>query len=441
MATTEVTAAKFVVVVDVGGHGFAGKTFPEAMKNSRLLGWKKAKYNVYEVDAPNERTAETSYHSGKLLKKNQTVPGIPRTFKGALQYLKTYRSLRSGLLKPLGLSMEVLLKFGQVPDSQAEKMMDNLIKHLESKQSSASKETAMKTATASKFKPGDKVKYSAKFLKSAGMTSDRGRKGVITNDPTGMPAGRGFVSVKWNDEAASQPIQESALMKTSASFKGAVPGNLGDNTKPSTPESQQYAVDLLKQGGILPPDEKADDYPVLTAQVKREIIATLLRRKQPKLATWASRNLVTAGVSMQQVSQFRQEAASAGDMAAVKIADKALNGNKAALREVEQMIRAAEGSTRRPVRAAKNYASVVFMQNESDFNDFRGSGGKGQDGFFDSDEKEMLKYLEQWDYGDNYGEVVDPMQQKGSGDYVYKKGRYVMTYNPGLGYAGLYVKA
>ena len=154
-----------------------------------------------------------------------------------------------------------------------------------------------------KFNPGDKVKYSAKFLKSAGMMSDRGRRGVIVDAPTGMPAGGGFVSVQWNDEKKPQPIKEMALMKTSASFKGkhraggsfkgAVPGNLSDNTKPSTPESQDYAVKLLKQGGVLPEDEKSVDYPVLTARVKRDIIATLLRRKQPRLATWASRNLRT----------------------------------------------------------------------------------------------------------------------------------------------------
>jgi len=88
-----------------------------------------------------------------------------------------------------------------------------------------------------------------------------------------------------------EPVKR--MRRRHASFKGAVPGNLGDNTKPSTPESQQHAVDLLKQGGILPPDENATDYPVLTASVKREIIATLLKRKQPKLATWASRNLRT----------------------------------------------------------------------------------------------------------------------------------------------------
>jgi hypothetical protein len=174
------------------------------------------------------------------------------------------------------------------------------------------------------------------------------------------------------------------VKRSGASFKGAVPGNLSDNTKPNTPQSQKQAVELLKQGGILPEGEKAADYPVLTADVKKQIIATLLRRKQPKLATWASRNLVVA---------------------------------------------------------AKNYVSVTFLQNESDFNDFSGSGGRGQAGFFDSSEKEMLKYLQQWDYGDNYGDVADPMMQKGSNDYTYKKGPYVMTYNPGLGYAGLYVKA
>lgn len=178
---------------------------------------------------------------------------------------------------------------------------------------------------------------------------------------------------------------------TWSSFKAAVPGNLGNNTKPSTQQSQKQAVDLLKQGGILPPEEKAADYPVLTAQVKKQIIAVLLKRKQPKLATWASRNLVAAKAKR--------------------------------------------------VRAAKNYAEVVFLQRDYDFKDFNGSGGRGQDGFFKSSEKEMLKYLQQWDYGDNYGEIVDPMQQKGSNDYTYKKGAYIMTYNPGLGYAGLAVKA
>jgi hypothetical protein len=148
-----------------------------------------------------------------------------------------------------------------------------------------------------KFKPGDKVKHSAKFLKSAGMVSDRGRRGVIVDAPTGM-SGPGWVSVQWNDETEPQPIKEMALMK--ASFKGAVPGNLADNTKPSTPESQDYAVELLKQGGILPEDQNSEDYPVLTASVKREIIATLLRRRQPKLATWASRHLATAKTFTEQ---------------------------------------------------------------------------------------------------------------------------------------------
>lgn len=173
--------------------------------------------------------------------------------------------------------------------------------------------------------------------------------------------------------------------KAKGSFKAAVPGNLGNNTKPSTKQSQKQAVDLLKQGGILPEGEKASDYPVLTADVKKQIISTLLKRKQPKLATWASRNL--------------------------------------------------------KVQAAKNYVEVVFLQRDHDFDSFSGSGGRGQQGFFDSDEKEMLKFLQEWDYGDNYGDVIDPMQMKGRDDYVYKKGPYIMTYNPGLGHAGLAVKA
>lgn len=184
---------------------------------------------------------------------------------------------------------------------------------------------------------------------------------------------------------------KSAKKYSWSSFKAAVPGNLGNNTKPSTKQSQKQTVEMLKQGGILPPEEKAVDYPLLTASVKKEIIATLLKRKQPKLATWAAKNLVT--------------------------------------------------SKARRVQAAKNYAEVVFLQRDFDFDDFNGSGGTGQNGFFDSDEKEMIEYLKQWDYGDNYGDVVDPMQQKGSRDRVYKKGQYLMTYDSGLGHAGLYVKA
>jgi hypothetical protein len=101
--------------------------------------------------------------------------------------------------------------------------------------------------------------------------------------------------VQWNDEAKPQPIKEMALMK--ASFKAAVPGNLGNNTKLSTEESQEEAVDLLKLGGILPPTEDAADYPVLTASVKRDIIVTLLKQKQRKLATWASVNLTVAATA------------------------------------------------------------------------------------------------------------------------------------------------
>jgi len=70
---------------------------------------------------------------------------------------------------------------------------------------------------------------------------------------------------------------------TDASFKSAVPGNLGDNTKPADAGEQARTVEELKQGGILPPGEKAGNYPVLTAQHKRQIIATLLNAGENEL--------------------------------------------------------------------------------------------------------------------------------------------------------------
>lgn len=70
---------------------------------------------------------------------------------------------------------------------------------------------AKRTVTAKKLMPGQKVKYSAKFLKSTGQISDRGRKGVVVKTPPGgMPAPR-FVYVQWDDEKEPQPINPSAL--------------------------------------------------------------------------------------------------------------------------------------------------------------------------------------------------------------------------------------
>jgi hypothetical protein len=68
-----------------------------------------------------------------------------------------------------------------------------------------------------------------------------------------------------------------------ASFKAAVPGNLADNTKPVTPAEQSKTVEELKRGGILPPGEKSSSYPVLTAKVKRAVIAVLLGAGETKL--------------------------------------------------------------------------------------------------------------------------------------------------------------
>lgn len=95
-----------------------------------------------------------------------------------------------------------------------------------------------------------------------------------------------------------QSVVPHEIQQTQASFKGAVPGNLGANPKPSTKKTQKEAVDLLKQGGILPPDANAKDYPVLTAKTKRAIIATLLKHDKKALANWAARNLLVSNVSL-----------------------------------------------------------------------------------------------------------------------------------------------
>lgn len=91
----------------------------------------------------------------------------------------------------------------------------------------------------------------------------------------------------------------------------------------------------------------------------------------------------------------------------------------------------------------EGYTTIVFLQNSQDFDDFKGSGGKGIDGFFDSSDKEMAKFLSQWDYGD----APDEGNQKpwGSSDTVKNvnvpgAGKYILTYNSRLGYAGLHQK-
>lgn len=86
-------------------------------------------------------------------------------------------------------------------------------------------------------------------------------------------------------------------------------------------------------------------------------------------------------------------------------------------------------------KTAAKYAEIVFLQNSQDFNGFRGSGGRGVDGFFDSDESEMMDYLMQWDDGEYH--EVNSRKPWGTRDDTYKRGKYIMSYNSGLGYAGL----
>ncbi len=93
---------------------------------------------------------------------------------------------------------------------------------------------------------------------------------------------------------------------------------------------------------------------------------------------------------------------------------------------------------------AKTYQQIVFLDKSQDFSSFRGSGGKGEQGFFDSDEKEMAQYLSQWDYGDGGEEYSGKFW--GNSDDTTKinipgAGKYFMTYNSRLGYAGLYLES
>lgn len=90
----------------------------------------------------------------------------------------------------------------------------------------------------------------------------------------------------------------------------------------------------------------------------------------------------------------------------------------------------------------KAWTTIIFLQLSQDFDIFQGSGGKGQDGFFDSSEEEMAKFLSQWDYSER--ENISIEEPWGSADYVVevKVGgdNYILAYNTGLGYAGLHQK-
>lgn len=85
----------------------------------------------------------------------------------------------------------------------------------------------------------------------------------------------------------------------------------------------------------------------------------------------------------------------------------------------------------------KQYASVIFIQ---DYN----LVGQDRDLFVamldNRQETELFEYLLQWEHGDNCGETSINKPWGSSDNRVnFKDGNtdYVLTYNPGLGYAGL----
>ena len=72
--------------------------------------------------------------------------------------------------------------------------------------------------------------------------------------------------------------------------------------------------------------------------------------------------------------------------------------------------------------------NIVFIQNEEAEEPLRILEDQG--------EGAALRYLRQWDYREEEGEVYDE-NPGGSGDSVYREGNYIMTYNTSLGYIGL----
>jgi len=85
------------------------------------------------------------------------------------------------------------------------------------------------------------------------------------------------------------------------------------------------------------------------------------------------------------------------------------------------------------------YREIIFLQDSQDFNDFKGTGGKGLSGFFDSDEQEMFDYLYQYDSPDN--DNIVNYKPWGTSDTTvtmkFSRKTFVMNYNERKGYAGL----
>lgn len=74
------------------------------------------------------------------------------------------------------------------------------------------------------------------------------------------------------------------------------------------------------------------------------------------------------------------------------------------------------------------YLNIVFIQNEEAAEPLKILEEQG--------ESAALRYLRQWDYGENDGEIYDE-NPGGSGDSTYREGNYIMTYNTSLEYIGL----
>jgi hypothetical protein len=83
------------------------------------------------------------------------------------------------------------------------------------------------------------------------------------------------------------------------------------------------------------------------------------------------------------------------------------------------------------------FEDIIFHQNSQSFDGFNGSGGIDIDGFFESDEKEMISFLSQWDNGDSMPNNNHPGYGTNDKVFLDTKNNYLLTYNFNLGYASL----
>lgn len=100
---------------------------------------------------------------------------------------------------------------------------------------------------------------------------------------------------------------------------------------------------------------------------------------------------------------------------------------------IENANKAAAEKALKSLKEAKEYYSIIFMHDYDDETVKKFLDGDGVD------EDEMIEYLSQWDGGHESETSMNtyPYQPHGKNDRTYRKGKYTLSWNVGLGYVGL----